>query len=206
MYLVGLTGGIGSGKTTVADMLTERGAVVIDADRIAREVVEPGTEGLSEIVERFGPDVVDADGRLDRAAVAEIVFADAPARADLNAIVHPRVRQRIGERLVQLAQDDDRGNRIVILDVPLLVEGGSDHGYQDVIVVTAPEEVRVQRLVRERGMDPEDVRARIGSQADDRERLEVATHVIDNGGSLEDLERRVDEVHRELRRSAEAAA
>lgn len=209
MYLVGLTGGIGSGKSTVAALLEERGAVVVDADRIAREVVEPGTEGLSEVVDRFGEDVLDDEGRLDRPAVAELVFADDEARADLNAIIHPRVRQRIGERLARVAEEeqggDDGRNRIVILDVPLLVEGGADHGYQDVIVVTAPEEVRVRRLVEDRGMDPDDVRARIASQTDDQERLQVATHVIENDGTLEDLERRVEELHDQLRASAESA-
>lgn len=209
MYLVGLTGGIGSGKSTVAGLLEERGAVVVDADRIAREVVEPGTEGLSEVVERFGEDVLDGEGRLDRPAVADLVFADDRARADLNAIIHPRVRQRIGERLARVAEEEqsgDGGNRIVILDVPLLVEGGADHGYQDVIVVTAPEEVRVRRLVEDRGMDPDDVRARIASQADDEERLQVATHVIENDGTVGDLERQVAELHDRLRTAAEATA
>lgn len=206
MYLVGLTGGIGSGKSTVARLLADRGAVVIDADRIAREVVEPGTDALAEIVDRFGERVLDDEGRLDRPAVAEIVFADEAARADLNAIVHPRVRQRIGERLAEVAEEEGLGNRIVVLDVPLLVEGGTEQGYQDVIVVTAPEDVRVQRAVAERDMDADDVRARIAAQADDEERLEVATHVIDNSGSLEDLEVRVDRVHAELRESAAGSA
>lgn len=203
MYLVGLTGGIGSGKSTVADMLADRGAVVIDADAIAREVVEPGTEGLSQVVERFGESVLDDEGRLDRSALAGIVFGDDEAREDLNAIVHPRVRQRIGERLASIAGDEGDRNRIVILDVPLLVEGGTDHGYQDVIVVTAPEEVRVQRLVEDREMDRDDVRARIRSQAGDEERLAVATHVIDNAGTLQELGSQVDQVYEQLRAAAE---
>lgn len=206
MYLVGLTGGIGSGKSTVAGLLAERGAVVIDADRIAREVVEPGTDGLAEIVDRFGEQVLADDGALDRQAVADLVFADDDAREDLNAIIHPRVRQRIAERIGQVAVEEGDGNRIVVLDVPLLVEGGAEHGYQDVIVVTAPEDIRVRRLVEERGMDPDDVRARIASQADDEQRLAVATHVIDNSGTLTELEEQVTEVHRELEASAEAAA
>lgn len=205
MYLVGLTGGIGSGKSTVAELLAERSAEVIDADRIARQVVEPGTDGLTEVVDRFGEQVLTDDGRLDRQAVADIVFADDDARADLNAIIHPRVRRRIAERLAAVAEEEGERNRIVVLDVPLLVEGGSDHGYQDVIVVTAPEEVRVQRLVDERDMDPDDVRARIASQASEEERLSVATHVIDNSGTLEELEEQVRQVHDRLRTSAEAA-
>lgn len=206
MYLVGLTGGIGSGKSTVARLLDERGAVVIDADRIAREVVEPGTEGLAAVVERFGEDILDPEGRMDRAAVAEIAFSDDQAREDLNAIIHPRVRQRIAERLGEIAADERERNRIVVLDVPLLVEGGGDHGYEDVLVVTAPEEVRVRRLVEDRGMDPDDVRARISSQASDEERLAVATHVIDNAGTMDELERQVDEVYAELRDAAQTAA
>lgn len=206
MYLVGLTGGIGSGKSTVARLLDERGAVVIDADRIAREVVEPGTEGLAAVVERFGEDILDPAGRMDRAAVAEIAFSDDQAREDLNAIIHPRVRQRIAERLGEIAADERERNRIVVLDVPLLVEGGGDHGYEDVLVVTAPEEVRVRRLEEDRGMDPDDVRARISSQASDEERLAVATHVIDNAGTMDELERQVDEVYAELRDAAQTAA
>ncbi|MBW3562316.1 MAG: dephospho-CoA kinase, long form [Actinobacteria bacterium] len=206
MYLVGLTGGIGSGKSTVARLLDERGAVVIDADRIAREVVEPGTEGLAAVVERFGEDILDPEGRMDRAAVAEIAFSDDQAREDLNAIIHPRVRQRIAERLGEIAADERERNRIVVLDVPLLVEGGGDHGYEAVLVVTAPEEVRVRRLVEDRGMDPGDVRARISSQASDEERLAVATHVIGNAGTMDELERQVDEVYAELRDAAQTAA
>lgn len=203
MYVVGLTGGIGSGKSTVARLLEERGAAVIDADRLAREVVEPGTEGLAAVVERFGEDILDPEGRMDRAAVAEIAFSDDQAREDLNAIIHPRVRQRIAERLGEIASAEGQRNRIVVLDVPLLVEGGGDHGYEDVLVVTAPEEVRVRRLVEARGMDPDDVRARISAQASDEERLAVATHVIDNAGTMDELETQVDEVYAELREAAE---
>ncbi len=196
MRLVGLTGGIGSGKSTVARMLAERGAVVIDADAIAREVVEPGTDGFDEVVERFGDDVLAGDGSLDRDAVAAIVFDDDDARADLNAIVHPRVGEEIGRRLAALNADGHVA--LAVVDVPLLVESGAAAGYDAVIVVTAPQELRVERLVRDRGMDPDDVRARIAAQASDEERRAVATHVIENDGDLAALEARVEEVHREL--------
>jgi dephospho-CoA kinase len=198
--LVGLTGGIGSGKSTVAGLLAERGAEVIDADAIAREVLEPGTEGLAEVVERFGEDVLDREGRLVRERLAAIVFDDADAREDLNAIVHPRVRQRIAERLAEIADDPGTGeDQIVVLDVPLLAEGGaSTDGYAVVIVVTAPEDVRVERLVRDRDMDPGDVRARAAAQASDEERRRIATHVIDNSGDLEALEREVEQVHTDI--------
>lgn len=200
MYLVGLTGGTGSGKSTVGRMLSERGAVLIDADAIAREVVEPGTPGFREVVNRFGGEVVAADGALDRERLAAIVFEDERARSDLNAIVHPRVRARISGRVADLADTD----RIVVVDVPLLVETGQADRYRAVIVVTAPQETRVARLVRERGMEADQVRARIAAQASDEERLEVATHVIDNDGDLGQLERQVDEVFADLAAAAEA--
>lgn len=201
MYLVGLTGGTGSGKSTVGRMLSERGAVLIDADAIAREVVEPGTPGFREVVDRFGSEVVAADGALDRERLAAIIFEDERARSDLNAIVHPRVRARISGRVADLADTD----RIVVVDVPLLVETGQADRYRAVIVVTAPQETRVARLVRERGMEPDQVRARIAAQATDEERLEVATHVIDNDGDLGQLERQVNEVFADLAAAAEAA-
>lgn len=196
MRLIGLTGGIGSGKTTVAQMLADRSATVIDADAIAREVVEPGTEAFDDIVERFGDGVVAEDGSLDRDAVAAIVFDDDDARADLNAIVHPRVGEEIGRRLASLHGDDEV--ELTVVDVPLLVESEAAEAYDAVIVVTAPEDVRVERLVRDRGMDPDDVRSRIAAQASDEERTAVATHVIENDGDLDALEARVDEVHRHL--------
>lgn len=201
MYLVGLTGGTGSGKSTVGRMLSERGAVLIDADAIAREVVERGTPGFREVVDRFGGEVVAADGALDRERLAAIVFEDERARSDLNAIVHPRVRARISGRVADLADTD----RIVVVDVPLLVETGQADRYRAVIVVTAPQETRVARLVRERGMEPDQVRARIAAQATDEERLEVATHVIDNDGDLGQLERQVNAVFADLAAAAEAA-
>ncbi|MDQ4130865.1 MAG: dephospho-CoA kinase [Actinomycetota bacterium] len=196
MYLVGLTGGIASGKSTVARFLAERGAVVIDADRLAREVLEPGTKGFDQVVARFGPEVVASDGRLDRERLAEIVFADEQARQDLNAIVHPKVGDRIDERLTALAARDP-GHRLVVLDMPLLVEADADPGCQAVVVVTAPEDVRVERL-QDRGLTEEEARARIGAQATDEERLRAATHVIDNSGDLQALESQVDRIYAEL--------
>lgn len=195
MFLVGLTGGIGSGKSTVAAMLADHGAEVIDADRLAREVVEPGTAGFDEVIERFGDEVVAADGGLDRARLAEIVFADEAARSDLNAIVHPRVGDRIASRLAQFSAEDEG---IVVVDVPLLVEVGAERGYTAIVVVTAPEEIRAQRVVDSRGLSPEQARARIRSQASDDERLAVATHVVDNSGDLDALRRQVDAVWHDL--------
>lgn len=201
MRLVGLTGGIGSGKSTVARLFAERGAVVIDADAIAREVLEPGAEGLDEVVQRFGAGVLDDEGRLRRDHLASIVFEDDAARADLNDIVHPRVRGRIAERLGEIAESERPSvgdERLVVLDIPLLAEGGETDGYAAVVVVTAPEDLRVERLEGDRGMDPDDVRARIAAQASDEERRAVATHVIENRGDLEQLEREVERVHRDI--------
>ena len=206
MYLVGLTGGIGSGKSTVAERLRELGAHVIDADQVAREIVEPGEPALHEIAERFGAGMLTADGHLDRQALADVVFADEEARVALNGITHPR----IGERIQALAADhataertEDRP-RIVVIDHPLLVETGQAGGFADVVVVVAPEEVRVRRLV-DRGVGEDDARARIRAQADDATRLQAATHVIDNEGDLAALRSQVDAVWAELRAAADAA-
>lgn len=199
MHLVGLTGGIGSGKSTVARLLAERGAVVVDADQVAREVVEPGEPALAEIAERFGAGVLD-DGRLDRPALAAIVFGDEDARRDLEAITHPRIGERIATRIgeAQAAEEADGRTRVVVVDHPLLVESGSASGYATVIVVEAPVEVRVQRLVEHRGMAEEDARARIAAQADDATRRAAATHVVDNSGEPEDLAPQVDAILAEL--------
>jgi dephospho-CoA kinase len=185
VLLVGLTGGVGSGKSTVARLLADRGAVVIDADVLAREVVEPGRPGYDAIVTRFGPGVVGADGRLDRPALAALVFSDPSARADLNAIVHPLVAEETLRRVGGLPEDS-----VVVMDVPLLVEAARG-GYHAVVVVEAPEEVRLERLAA-RGMDPTDARARIVAQATDAERRAVADAVLDNSGSPADLERQVE--------------
>ena len=205
MYLVGLTGGIGSGKSTVAARLESLGAAVIDADAVAREVVAPGTAGVERVRARFGDGVVAAYGELDREALARTVFGDEQARSDLNAIVHPLVGERIAQRLAQLAAADPAPT-LVVIDVPLLVETRVDRGYRAIVVVVAPEEVRVDRLVRDRGMTPEDARARIAAQASDAERLAVATHVIDNGDGLGALHEQVDAVHAELLAAATSEA
>lgn len=188
--MVGLTGGIGSGKSTVASLLARRGAVVVDADALARDAVAPGTPGLSEVVSRFGPGMVGAGGTLDRAALAEVVFADAAALADLNAIVHPWVRAAIAERLAAL----DGFDGVVVLEIPLLVESGRSYGASAVIVVDCPEDVALRRLVEGRGMTEADARRRMAAQVARADRLAVADLVIDNGGSPAELERRVAEV------------
>ncbi len=204
MHLVGLTGGIGSGKSTVARLLAERGAVVVDADQVAREIVEPGEPALVEIADRFGPEVIAEDGTLDRATVAATVFADPEARRDLEAITHPRIADRIAMRIAAAQADEeaDGRSRIVVVDHPLLVESGAAASYPTVIVVVAPEQVRIRRLVEHRGMDEADARARLATQADDDARRAVATHVVDNGGSLDDLVAQVDAIVADLRRDA----
>jgi dephospho-CoA kinase len=187
MLLIGLTGGIGSGKSAVATRLAELGAIVIDADAIAREVVEPGTDGLVEVVAEFGPDVLTATGELDRAALGRLVFADPQRRQALERIIHPRVRARSAE-IVSTAPDD----AVVVNDIPLLVETGQAKNFPLVIVVLAAEDVRVARLVRDRGMTEDDARARIAAQATDEQRREVADIVIVNDGTLDDLRVAVD--------------
>jgi dephospho-CoA kinase len=191
VVLVGLSGGIGSGKSTVARSLAARGALVLDADVIAREVVEPGGPGFDAVVARFGPELVGGDGRLDRAALARIVFDDARARRDLNAIVHPLVAAETQRR----AAAGPPGS-VVVMDVPLLVEAART-GYDVVVIVEAPEDVRLERLAR-RGMDPDDARRRMAAQASDAERRAVADVVIDNSGSPDDLERQVDALWADL--------
>jgi dephospho-CoA kinase len=186
MLRMGLTGGIGSGKSTVAGLLAARGARVVDADRIAREVVEPGTPGLAAVVEAFGPQVLTPEGALDRPALAAIVFADPAARARLDGIVHPLVRARAAE-LVAAAPPD----AVVVQDVPLLVETGQAGAYDLVLVVEADLETRVRRLVQ-RGLGAEDARARIAAQATDEQRRAVADVVLDNSGTREELEAQVE--------------
>lgn len=193
MLMVGLTGGIGSGKSVVAGRLAERGAVVIDADRLAREVVAPGTEGLAAVVSAFGPEVLDPSGAMDRGAVAGRVFGDDMARRRLEEIIHPRVRARTA-RLVAAAPP----GAIVVNDVPLLVEAGLSAAYQVVVVVLATEATRMDRLVRVRGMSETEARARIAAQADDDQRRAVADVVIDNDGSLAELRAAIDKIWREV--------
>ncbi|GGM63489.1 dephospho-CoA kinase [Thermopolyspora flexuosa] len=194
---VGLTGGIGSGKSEVSKRLAAHGAIVIDADRIAREVVEPGTPGLARVVEEFGPEVLREDGSLDRPRLGSIVFADPERLAALNAIVHPLVAARAAE--LQDAAPDDA---IVVYDVPLLVENDLAGQYEVVVVVDAADEIRVDRLTRLRGMSEADAKARIAAQATREDRLRVADIVIVNEGTLEELQARVDEVWDELRARA----
>lgn len=207
MYLVGLTGGMGSGKSTVAAELARLGAHVVDADEVAREVVAAGEPALADIAERFGSDVLRGDGTLDRAALAAVVFADEDARADLDAITHPRIAERIAQRLTDLTgQDRGDGPVIAVVDHPLLVETGQAEDFPSVIVVIAPVETRVQRLREGRGIDPDDARARIASQTSDEARGAVATHVVDNSGDLEELRAQVEAVWADLVRRARSAA
>jgi dephospho-CoA kinase len=186
---IAVTGGIGSGKSAVTSRLAELGAVVVDADALAREVVEPGTPGLAAVVEEFGADVLRPDGSLDRAALAALVFSDPERRAALEAIVHPLVGRRSQELL-----DAAPPEAVVVYDVPLLAESahlGRVEGFDAVVVVEAPVETRVQRLVA-RGLAEDDARARIAAQATDAERRAIADHVLDNSGGLEALDAAVD--------------
>jgi dephospho-CoA kinase len=202
MLRVGLTGGIGSGKSEVSKRLAALGAVVIDADKAAREVVEPGTPGLARIAETFGPGVLRADGALDRAKLAEIVFADTDARGRLNAIVHPLVHEHM--RATEEAAVRSGGDEAVIVhDIPLLAEGGEQRrgGFDLVIVVDVPPDVQVERLAA-RGLPEEQARARMAAQATRERRLAIADIVIDNSGTLADLDRRVAEVWADLRARA----
>jgi dephospho-CoA kinase len=186
---VGLTGGIGAGKSAVSSRLAARGAVVIDSDVLAREVVARGTDGLAEVVGAFGPGVLTADGDLDRPALGKIVFGDETARRKLEAIIHPLVRLRAAEIEAGAAAD-----AIVVHDIPLLVETGQADRFDLVLVVDVPVEVQVQRLTAQRGMTDEEAKQRIASQASRDDRLAVADVVVGNSGSLADLDRRLDEV------------
>ena len=188
MLVIGLTGGIGSGKSTVSALLAAKGAVVVDADVIVREVQQPGTPVFAAMVERFGPGIVAADGTLDRAAVADLVFGDGEALADLNAIVHPAVGAEIARRMEALAPTDE----VVVLDVPLLVESKNAYPVAGLLVVDVDPEVAVRRLVEHRGMREDDVRARMARQAGRAERLARADRVVDNSGTLDDLAAQVD--------------
>jgi dephospho-CoA kinase len=195
VLLVGLTGGIGSGKSTVSAMLAERGAEIIDADRIAREVVLPGTPAWCKIRDHFGPEVLLADGHIDRAALAGKVFADPAKLALLNQITHPEIFARIADRLEELHGRDV----VVVLDAALLLETGLAQRVDMVIVTHSPKELRVERLVA-RGFGSQQAEARMVSQLSEDERLARADLVIDNSGSLEDLVEQVDDAWRELRR------
>ncbi|MFI6102519.1 dephospho-CoA kinase [Lentzea sp. NPDC051213] len=182
MLRVGLTGGIGSGKSTVARLLAESGAVVIDADKLAREVLEPGTDGLKEVVKAFGEDVLNADGTLNRAALAAKAFATEEARQTLNGITHPRIGALTGKRMAEAAED-----AIVVHDIPLLVERDMAAAYHLVIVVHADPDTRLRRLVTSRGMDESDAKARIAAQATDEQRRAIADVWLDNSGEVPDV-------------------
>jgi len=190
---VGLTGGVASGKSTVSAILAELGAVVIDADQLAREVVAPGTEGLAEVVAAFGEGVLTAEGELDRPAMGAIVFADPEKRRVLESIVHPRVRDRAAE--IEAAAPP---GAVVVHDIPLLAETGQGNGFDAVVVVDVPAGVQVERMTGIRGMTREDAQARIGAQATREQRRAIATYVIENTGSLEDLRTEVERVLDEL--------
>ncbi|MCQ8771536.1 dephospho-CoA kinase [Streptomyces telluris] len=194
MLRVGLTGGIGAGKSEVSRLLASYGAVIVDSDKIAREVVEPGTPGLAAIVAEFGEAVLTPEGALDRPRLGAVVFADPDRLAALNAIVHPLVRARSAELEAAAAPD-----AVVVHDVPLLAENGLAPLYDLVLVVDAGTETRLDRLVRLRGMTPDEARARMAAQATREERLAVADVVIDNDGPVEALRGRVEKVWDELR-------
>lgn len=193
MLRIGLTGGIGSGKSEVSRRLAARGAVVIDADVLAREVVEPGTSGLADVVEAFGPDVLAPDGSLDRQALGARVFGDEEARRRLERIVHPRVRQRAAEIEAAAAPD-----AVVVHDIPLLVETGQVDSFDGVIVVDVPVEIQLARLVDRRGMPEPEARGRIAAQASREQRARSADWVVDNTGSPADLDAAVARIWEQL--------
>jgi dephospho-CoA kinase len=202
VLLVGLTGGMGSGKSTVARLLEKRGAVVFDADVLARQVVEPGTPGHAAVIERFGANVLAPGGELDREALASIVFADPAARRDLEAIVHPEVRRRFAEGTEEY-QDTER---VVVFSAPLLVETGMHSAFDLLVVVSASTATQIDRLMRDRGMSEDTVRSRVAAQASPEARAEVADVLIDNEGSLEELEQQVERLWSELSERAAAGA
>ena len=202
MVLVGLTGGIGAGKSTVAERLRARGAVIIDADEVARAVVEPGEPAFHALIERFGPEIIGPGGRLDRAALAKRAFADDASRTALDEITHPAIATEFTRRMM-----DAPGDAIVVCDVPLLVESDSaaTRGYEAVIVVEAPREIRLERL-EQRRVDRADAEARMAAQATDAQRREVATYVIDNAGDPASLDAQIDDIWTDLERRRAAAA
>jgi dephospho-CoA kinase len=197
MLRVGLTGGIGAGKSEVSKRLAAQGAVVIDADLIAREVVAPGTDGLAAVIAAFGPEVLGPDGTLDRVRLGDIVFADQQKLATLNSIVHPRV----GARMRELEEAAGPGS-VVVHDVPLIAENGLASAYDLVVVVDVPTRTQLDRLIRLRGMSREQAQGRMTAQASRDQRLAIADIVVDNSGSLAELDRQAGELWSELRRRA----
>jgi dephospho-CoA kinase len=200
VLLVGLTGGIASGKSVVAARMAEHGAVVVDADQIAREVVEPGTPALARIAEEFGPGVLAPDGSLDRAALGALVFSDPAKLAILNGITHPAVRELSQRRFAEAGQFDP--DAIVVYDVPLLTEARAADEFDSVVVVSAPEATRIERMVSLRGMSRAEAERRIRSQVPEEQRRALADHIIESGGTLEQTLARADEVWDELRKRA----
>jgi dephospho-CoA kinase len=194
--VIGLTGGIAAGKSTVSGLLAERGAIIIDADVLARAAVEPGTPGLEAVRRRFGDEVLTPEGSLDRAALATVIFDDAPARSALNEIVHPEVARLYRERVAQIERDSP--DAIVIYDVPLLVEARSADEFALIVVVHAPASQRIERLMSMRGIDRASAESRVAAQATDEERLAVADVVIDTNGSIESTRDQVDALWRLL--------
>jgi dephospho-CoA kinase len=194
VLLVGLTGGIGSGKSTVARLLEKRGAVVFDADLLAREAVAPGTPGHAAVIERFGADVLAPGGELDREALASIVFADPSARRDLEQIVHPEVRRLFAEGS-EAYRDTDR---VVVFSAPLLVESGMHTAFEILVVVSATVATQIERLMRQRGMSEASIRARIDAQAPLEDKAAVADFIVDNEGTLDDLESQVERLWNDL--------
>ena len=190
---VGLTGGIGAGKSTVSRLLVELGAVLIDGDALAREVVARGTPGLEQVVEEFGPELLTPDGDLDRPALGRVVFADEGARRRLEAITHPMIFEKYAE--LEAAAPP---GALVVHDIPLLAESGRADTFDEVVVVDAPPELQVERMMRDRGWTREEAESRIAAQASREDRLAIATYVIENTGTLDDLRCRVEEVYTEL--------
>lgn len=200
MPLIALTGGIASGKSTIAARLARHGAVVVDADALVKEVQQPGSPVLAQIAEAFGSDVIDAEGALDRAAVGAIVFSDPAELARLNRIVHPAVRAESARRFAQAFSRDPAA--VVVYDVPLLVEARVDDPWDLIVVAHAPAPIRAERLMHYRGMSPAEAESRLASQVSDARRLEVADVVIDTSGAIEDTERQTDELWERLRLGA----
>jgi dephospho-CoA kinase len=196
MTVVALTGGVAAGKTTVTEILSARGALIIDADVLARRVVEPGTPGLEEIRRHFGTAVLDSSGSLDREALGQVVFQDPEARTALNAIIHPRVKQLYDEELAAIqAQSPET---VAVYAVPLLAEARSASEFDAIVVVHAPEEIRIRRLQEHRGLSEDEARARIAAQASDDTRLAMADSVLDSSGDLEHTQRGAHELYEEL--------
>lgn len=195
MLRIGLTGGIGSGKSTVADLLSSEGFLIIDADQIARDIVEPGQPALAELVEAFGEDILNADGTLDRPGLAAKAFVDSERTALLNSITHPRIAEETARRF---AEAEANGTKVAVYDMPLLVDKGLDRKMDLVVVVDVDEEERVRRLVEKRGLAEDDVRRRIASQVPDEIRLKAADIVIDNNGAIEDLRPQADKLIAEI--------